>query len=249
MKFSTVIITKNEADNIERTIRAVQQVCEDIVVVDSGSTDDTISICRRLGVRVFEYEWKGYSANKNFGAAQAQFDWILSIDADEVLSAALIQTLQNLHPQQETVYAIDILTNYCGQWIRHSGWYPCWRTRLYHRQEVRWNDDLAHEGLLIPTHFKEKRLQGIVEHYSYKSYADHDERIERYAQLSAKNLYLQKKKPSWVKLYLGPPFRFFRTLVLKLGFLDGKAGWIISRKDAYLVYRKYRLLRNLWLNP
>lgn len=245
MPFSTVIITKNEADNIERTLLAAQQVCSDIVVVDSGSTDATVAICKRLGARVFPYTWEGYSANKNYGAAQAQHDWILSIDADEVLSMDLIATLQQVDLGEKTVYAIDILTNYCGTWIRHSGWYPCWRKRLYNRKNVHWNQDLAHEGLVIPEGFEVVCLQGKVEHYSYKSLDDHDQRIEHYAQLSASNLHRQGKQAGFVKLYLGPPFRFFRTFVLKLGFLDGQSGWIISKKDAYLVYRKYRLLRTL----
>ncbi|RMF23241.1 MAG: glycosyltransferase family 2 protein, partial [Bacteroidetes bacterium] len=127
---SAVVITRNEERNIARCLEALRQVCTDIVVVDALSTDRTPDICRDCGVRLFQKEWENYSANKNFGNAQARHDWVLSIDADEVLSPELVATLQNLQPQTGCVYALDRLNNYCGVWVRHSGWYPNWKVRL-----------------------------------------------------------------------------------------------------------------------
>lgn len=246
MPFSAVIITKNEAHNIERTLIALQEVCTDIVIVDSGSTDATIAICERLGVRVISYDWKGYAANKNYGASCCENDWVLSIDADEVLSDELINSLSEIQLVENTVYSLDRFTNYCGQWIRHSGWYPEWKPRLYQRTQVHWQGDFVHETLAIPKNFNLIRLEGKLLHYSYTSSEDHLERIERYAQLSAQQLFAQHKKTGFLKLWLAPVFRFFKTYILKRGFLDGKNGWIISCRNASMVHRKYRLLNDLW---
>ena len=137
-KKMTVIITKNEAANIERTLVAINKVCDDIVVVDSGSTDETVIIAERLGARVVPHHWEGYAANKNLGAEQAQHDWILSIDADEVLSDKLIGTLKDFSPQKNEVYELDRITNYCGDWIHYSGWYPDYKIRLYNKKYIHW---------------------------------------------------------------------------------------------------------------
>lgn len=246
--FSTVIITKNEAANIERTLVAINQVCTDVIVVDSGSTDATVAVAKRLGATVVPYHWEGYAANKNLGAKYAQHDWILSIDADEVLSDALIQTLNGFSPKENEVYELDRITNYCGDWIYHSGWYPDYKIRLYNRKRVHWQGEFVHETLSVPHHFKIVPLSGKLLHYSYTSSQDHWDRIEKYAQLSAQQLHSKGKKATFIKRYLAPAFRFFRTLILKKGILDGKNGWVISRRNAYLVRRKYQLLGQLKSN-
>ncbi|MFZ2899958.1 MAG: glycosyltransferase family 2 protein [Saprospiraceae bacterium] len=240
---SAVVITLNEASNIETCVKALLQVTGDVVVVDAFSTDGTHDLAKALGARVVQAEWIGYSHNKNLGNQAARHDWILSVDADEVLSDELIQTLKGLQPQPGAVYELDRLTNYCGKWIRHCGWYPDWKPRLFDRREVRWQGDYVHETLALPEGFKAIRLKGKLLHYSYKTRADHWQRIERYAELSAREMHARGKRATWVKLYLSPAIRFLRTLLLNQAFLDGWAGWVISWSGARLVYRKYRKLR------
>ena len=242
---SAVVITKNEAENIKPCLLALMQVTDDIVVVDANSSDNTKAIAKELGAQVYTYEWQGYSKNKNYGNSRCQHDWVLSIDADEILSDELIATINQLEPQEGHVYSLDRITNYCGEWIKHSGWYPDWKIRLFNRQEIEWKGDFVHERLALSKQYKNIELQGKVYHYSYKSSDDHLERIERYAHLAAQELKSKNKNANFIKLYISPIFRFFRTYILKKGILDGKNGLIISRRNAYLVHRKYRILKGL----
>jgi len=244
LKISAVIITKNEATNIARCLESLQKVVAEVIVIDAYSTDNTVKIAQSLGAIVVETEWLGYSQNKNYGNQLAKNDWILSIDADEVLSAELSKTIQNLRLKENTVYSINRLNNYCGQWIKHSNWHPDWNSRLFNKKQVSWKGDFVHEKLTIPTTMKTVRLEGLLYHYSYQNSADHWERIEKYAQLSAQQLFQDGKKATFIKLWLSPIARFLRTYFLKRGFLDGRAGWIISIRNAYLAYIKYRLLRD-----
>ncbi len=241
--FSAVLITKNEAATIADVLRPLQTLTDDIVVIDSQSTDGTIAICEAHGARVIQSEWLGYSATKNFGHSQAKYDWILSVDADEVLSDELISSLQNIQLKDKTVYALDRITDLYGTWIRHSGWYPDWKIRLFQRDPVYWKGDFVHETLHVPIDFEVVKLKGKFYHYSYKNAEDHLQRIEKYAVLAAEEMHAKGKKATFVKLYLSPVSRFIKTLIFQGGFLDGKAGWTIARRNAYLVRRKYRLLK------
>ena len=246
LPISAVIITKNEASTIARCIQAVQQVAAEVIIIDAFSTDETVAIAKDLGAKVFQKTWIGYAHNKNYGNQIAQYDWILSIDADEVLSPTLISTIQQLTLANNTIYAVNRLVNYGGQWVKHSGWHPDWKVRLFNRQTTQWAEtDLVHERLLYPPSNHQVRLKGVVYHYSYKNSEDHWQRIEQYAQLSARQLAAAGKKATFVKLYLAPIARFLRTYFLKKGFLDGRLGWRISCRNAYLVYRKYRLVKGV----
>ena len=239
-EISVVLITFNEAENLRRTLPPLAEVTDDIVVVDSGSTDDTVALCASYGARVIERPWEGYANAKNFGNLQARHDWILSVDADEELSPELVRSLHALKPVDHTVYALDRLTNFCGTWIRHSGWYPDWKIRLFNRTHVRWTGDFVHEHLKFPEEFKVQRLEGKLLHWSYKSTDDHLQRMQRYAELSAQKMYARGKAVSSLRRLLGPPFRFLRTYFLKAGILDGRYGWLISVRNARMVRLKYR---------
>lgn len=245
-KISGVIITKNEATNIERCIESLQSVVAEIVVIDAFSEDETVKIAQNLGAKVIQKEWIGYSQNKNFGNQLAQNDWILSIDADEVLTNDLIQTLQQLTLEKNTVYSINRLNNYCGQWIKHCGWHPDWNIRLFNKKTTKWKGEFVHEKLAFSPTIKVIKLNGLLYHYSYQNSDDHWQRIEKYAQLAAQQLFQEGRKATFIKLWLSPIARFFRTYIFKLGFLDGKAGWIISVRNAYLVHRKYSALRKIY---
>jgi len=241
---SAVIITKNEAENIARCIQAVQQVAQEVLVIDAFSEDKTVEIAIELGAKVLQKEWKGYGANKNYGNQSAQYDWILSIDADEVLSPDLIESLRKMPLETNTVYAVNLIMNYEGKWVRHSGWHPDWNVRLFNRKNAYWESNaLVHESLCYPKNSPLIHLSGLLYHYSYKNSADHWQRIEKYAQLSAQQLIQQGKKATFIKLYLSPIARFFKTYFVKKGFLDGYLGWTISWRNAYLVWRKYRIVR------
>lgn len=244
-EFSAVVIARDEADNIRPCLEALLQVTTQIWVVDSGSLDGTPEIARSLGARVHATEWLGYSATKNLGNSLPSTDWILSIDADEVLSPGLILSLQAWTPEAGKVYALDRLTNYCGHWVRHSGWYPDWKVRLFDRRTTRWEGDFLHEKLAFPPGTEVVRLSGKLLHYSYKSSDDHWRRMERYARLAAEEMLARGKKPGWWKRALSPAFRFFRTLILKSAWRDGRTGWTIAWRNAWLVRRKYQILREM----
>lgn len=241
--FSAVVITLNEAENIAACLQPLLAVTDDVVVVDSRSTDATVQIATKLGARVVSVDWQGYSQTKNYANSLARYDWILSIDADEVVSPELQASLRHWQPRPQTVFLLDRFTNYCGTWVRHSGWYPDWKIRLFDRREVHWTGAYVHEDLYLPPAVQQVKLEGKLFHYSYRNSEDHWARIEKYAQLSAAKLYHKGKKATLWKVWFSPVARFLRTYFLKRGFLDGKTGWILSARNFYLVRRKYRLLR------
>ncbi len=245
MPFSAVVVAKNEAQNIEACLKPLLRIADEVLVADSGSHDETPAIAQKLGARVIHLKWEGYAQTKNRANQQAKHDWILSIDADEVLSEELEKNLQSLKPREHTVYALDRITNYCGQWVKHSGWYPDWKLRLFNRAHSHWEGAFVHERLHLPKGTKTERLKGKLFHYSYRTEEEHLQRIEKYAHLSALQMLEEGRKTSLFKLYCGPAARFLRTFVLKRGFLDGKLGLKLSRRDAFLVKRKEQWLRQL----
>lgn len=245
-QFSAVVISHNEARTIGNCVEALRKVCDEVVVLDSQSTDGTIGICEKLGAKVVQQDWLGYSQTKNLGNQMASNDWILSIDSDEVLSDELIETLKNLKPETTKVYALDRITEYEGKWVRHSGWYPEWKVRLFDRREVMWQGDFVHETLHIPADYQVVRLKGKLFHYSFKDADDHLRRLEKYARLGAEEQFAAGKKVTFLKRYFSPAFRFIRGFLLKKGFLDGKIGWQICSREAAMVRRRYQILDELW---
>jgi glycosyltransferase involved in cell wall biosynthesis len=232
--FSVVIIARNEEKHISACIEAAQQVTHDIVLVDSGSKDRTIELASQAGARVFPYEWKGYGANKNYGNQQALNDWIISIDGDEIISPQLIKSINRLKPVNGHVYKLNSLVNYAGTWIKHSGWYPRWKHRIFNKKECRWNDALVHEDLEPLNDKVIHALQGDLLHYSYSSYEEHKIKVLDYAELQALQWVKNNKSPSLLKKLFGPYFNFLKTYVLQLGFLDGQAGFHIAKMNALL---------------
>jgi len=243
---SGVLIVKNEAENIPACFAALNQVVDEIIVVDHESEDDTKQVAQKLGAKVFNRKWEGYAAGKNFGNEQTTFDWILSIDADEILSEELIRTIQELKlSDKNDVYGLDRANYFGDTWVKHCGWYPDWKIRLFHKEIAKWEGDYVHERLRFSEKVNRTRLKGKLRHNSYKTDQDHLDRIERYAKLAAEQLINNGKSPSWLKKKIGPGFRFFRTYILKKGFLDGHLGWQISKRNAYMIRRKYELFETL----
>ncbi len=244
-KISVVIITLNEERNIERCLQSVLKVADEILVLDSFSTDRTQEICQSHQVKFIQSEWKGYSETKNYANGLAENDWILSLDADEELSDELIRSVLQLKENNDLKNAqISRLTNYCGSWIRHGAWYPDYKIRLFNRQQSSWQGHI-HETLSNIDMQNLILLRGDCFHYSYYTVEDHLRQTEKFSRMSAENVFHSKKNVSLVKKLFGPSFRFIRDYIFKLGILDGKAGFTIAKISAKAVKLKYQYLKEL----
>lgn len=237
---SVVIICRNAAKTIHQCVNAATSISQDIIVVDSGSDDGSTALASAAGARVINHDWQGYGANKNYGASLALHDWIVSIDADEVLDETLIKYLQELQPQRGTVYQLNSIVYLAGQWVRHSGWHPIWKHRVYHRADLRWNDAKVHEDLTPLDRQQIQQLPGVLLHYSYTDKHDHQLKTDRYARLRAEQWLREGRSPSIAKRLLGPTFRWVRTYILKQGFRDGAVGLYIARSNAAMIRAQIR---------
>lgn len=247
-KISVVIITFNEEKNIARCIKSVEGVADEILVVDSCSSDKTVEISKSLGAKVISQPFLGYAEQKNFANAQASFDYILSLDADEALSpklrAELLKAKETLSP--ENVYEMKRLTNYCGTWIHHSGWYPDRKIRLFHKTKAHWGGGAVHEKLFFSSDVIIRRIDVDILHYSYYSLEEHVKQLDKFSSIAAKELFENNKKVSLFKLVSSSATRFLSHYIWKLGFLDGYAGYRIARMEGYASFLKYAKLRELY---
>ncbi len=244
MKISATIITCNEERNIARAIESLR-CCDEILVVDSGSTDRTVEIAEKLNARVIESPWPGYSKQKNLAAAQAANDWILSLDADEALSEALegeIWQLRKNGPEFDA-YTMPRMAQYLGRWILHSGWYPDRKVRLYHRSKATWVGEFVHETVKVDGGVG--HLKSNILHYTCESLSEHLRTIDRYTTLAAQEVAARREVIGWPKLICEPGWTFFRTYVLQLGMLDGLEGLMIANMAALYTFLKYAKARNM----
>ena len=241
---TAVIITFNEDRNIGRCLDSLRGAADEIIVVDSGSTDRTRWIAKDHGARVFEHSWEGYGAQKNFGNGLATHSYILSLDADEALSDELRASI-NMSKQSglHGVYGFARLANYCGQWIRHGGWYPDRKIRLFPGARVRWAEDPVHEGLEIQGAAPVTWLAGDLLHYTCRTREEYRDRTESYARLGAEKVRRKGQSLLFLRSTLGPRLRFLKMYVWKRGYLDGPAGYEIAEAAAAEVRLKYRLAR------
>ncbi|MEO5572776.1 MAG: glycosyltransferase family 2 protein [Bacteroidia bacterium] len=244
-KISAVVITYNEERNIERCLTSLQQVADEIIVVDSFSKDRTEEICKTFNVKFHQRTWDDFSSAKNFGNEKAANDWILSLDADEALSDELKKNIREVKNKNATGnYKFNRLTNYCGKWIRHCGWYPDTKTRLFLRTQGDW-EGTVHEKLIIKNNSPVHYLNGDILHYSYATAEEHIMKQYKYAEASAEQLYKSGAKANFFHVYIKPLIKFFRDYFFYLGFLDGAHGYIISKISASAVYIKYKRLSEL----
>jgi glycosyltransferase involved in cell wall biosynthesis len=245
VKLSVVIITYNEEKNIERCLSSVAEVADEIVVIDSFSTDRTKEICIKNKVVFIEKEWMGYSESKNYGNTKASNNWILSLDADEALSKELINAILDFKKKPNSSCGkFNRLTNYCGSWIKHGGWYPDAKIRIFDRSVAKWSGSI-HEKLTFSTPTKVVHLAGDCLHYSYYNIEQHYAQADKFTTIAAKDLFERGKIPSYIKLYVSPIIKFVRDYLFKLGFLDGQAGFTIARISAYATYLKYAKTKQL----
>jgi glycosyltransferase involved in cell wall biosynthesis len=246
MEISAVIITYNEERRLEPALKSLEGIVEEIIVVDRYSDDDTVKIAKKYTDRVFQRKWTNFADQKNYANRKTQFPWILSLDADERLSPKLREEIM-LWKEQEpecSGFSMPRQVFYLGRWIRHSGWYPDRKIRLFQKDKARWEGEYVHENLVIED--KVKKLNGSLHHFTYRNIADHLRRINLFSDLGAQKLYAQNKKCRWYHLICLPFFRFGRAYLLNAGFLDGFAGFVISVLDGYSVFARYAKLREIW---
>jgi glycosyltransferase involved in cell wall biosynthesis len=244
MKISATIITYNEERNIARAMESLR-CCDEIVVVDSHSSDRTVEIAEKLGARVIENTWPGYAAQKNFAAAQATYDWILSLDADEALSEMLeaeIWQLKKTGPKFDS-YTMPRMAQYLGKWILHSGWYPDRKVRLFDRTRSKWVGEFVHESVVVEGTVGE--LEANLLHFTCQSLSEHLKTMDRYTTLAAEQLVSVGKRIGWVQLLLDPIWTFIRTYFFQLGFLDGVEGLAIAWMGAMYQFIKFAKARNM----
>jgi glycosyltransferase involved in cell wall biosynthesis len=238
MKISAAIITLNEQRNIARAIESLR-CCDEIVVVDSGSTDRTCEIAANLGARVLEAEWRGYAGQKNYATDQCTHDWVLSIDADESLSEALEAEIWQLKKAgaKADAYTMPRLAQYLGRWILHGGWYPDRKIRLFDRRRARWVGDFVHESVVSVGRVDD--LEGNLLHFTCDSLTEHLKSMDRYTTLAAQQWVGSGRRVRWRHLMLNPPWTFINTYFLKRGFQDGFEGLAIAYMAGLYNFLKY----------
>ena len=237
-RLSVVVITRNEAANIRAALESVRWA-EELVVVDSGSTDDTLRIAGEIADRVTAHDWAGYGAQKNHATELAAHDWVLSLDADERVSPALAREIRALLQAEPAArgYRIPRVTRYLGRWIRSTDWYPDHQLRLYDRRAARWNDRLVHESVAVDGPVR--RLRGELEHHAYRDVSHHLQTIDRYTTLAARQMHREGRRAGWVDLAVRPPAAFLRNYVVRRGVRDGVHGLIVSLLNAGYVLLKF----------
>jgi glycosyltransferase involved in cell wall biosynthesis len=244
VKISAVLITFNEEANIKKAIESVSWA-DEVVVVDSHSTDATRTIAAALGARVIERDWPGFSDQKQFAVDSASNDWVFSLDADERVSPQLKHQILELSraPNSADGFYIPRLSTYMGRQIRHSGWYPDKQMRLFDRRKGSWNGRPIHESVELAPGAKTGELKSEILHFSVKNAAEHHRMIgERYAPLAAKHMFDSGRRTSPFRTAFAGPAAFLRSYILKLGILDGFPGYCIARFAAHHAYLKHLLL-------
>lgn len=227
---STIIVAKNEAKKISRCIKAALQVSAEVIVIDTGSVDDTIVVSETSGATVRKLDWQGYGMTKNLGMQYATNDWILSLDADEVMDAELICSIRQLDLQDPTqVYELQRITNLAGKWIMHSGWYPDKIARLFHKDIASWTDSPVHEKLQFQQKVNFNLLDGLLWHFSYDSLENLNSKTLMYAQLNAEKRRNRGKKATFYSGTIEPWVKAFKIFFVLGGWMDGKAGWYLAK--------------------
>ena len=240
---TATVITFNEAANIQAALESLSWA-DEIVVVDSESTDDTAAIARRFTERVIVQRWPGYVAQKNFAAAQASHDWIFSLDADERVSPALAAEVQRVATSPRAAgYRVPRVTYHLGRWIRSTDWYPDYQLRLYDRRRARWAGRYVHESVRADGGVED--LRGELLHYAYRDLSHHLQTMDRYTTLAARQMFEEGRRAGWVDLAVHPPAAFVRNYVLRGGFRDGVPGLIVSAMNARYVGLKFAKLWEL----
>jgi glycosyltransferase involved in cell wall biosynthesis len=239
IRLSVVIITFNEEKNIGRCLDSVREIADEIVVVDSFSTDGTQEICLRKGARFLTHRFEGHIQQKNYAITQASSPYILSLDADEALSERLLASIKAVKSSWEhDGYYVNRLNNYCGDWIRHGGWYPDRKLRLFDSRKGSWKGKNPHDRYEMQTGSRIARIEGDLLHYSFYTVQGHLQQVKKFTTIASREVSANPLSLS-LKMLLSPPAKFFRDYIFRLGFLDGKAGFLVASISAWASFLKY----------
>ena len=248
-KLSVVIITYNEEKNIERCLQSVKEIADEIVVVDSYSQDKTPEICSQYPVNFIQHPFEGHIEQKNRARKQASYPFVLSLDADEAVSERLKQSILEVKqdPQHDGYY-FNRLTNYCGKWIRHCGWYPDRKLRLWNRDMGQWTGINPHDRFEMENEASTAFLKGDLLHYSYYSIKGHIDQVNKFSDLGSQALFQKGKKSNLLKICFKPLWKFFKDYILQGGFRDGYYGFVISVISSHATFLKYVKIKELQKN-
>jgi glycosyltransferase involved in cell wall biosynthesis len=247
-QISVVIITYNEEQNIGRCIQSVLDIADEIVILDSISTDKTKEICLKYPVRFIEQPFLGYIEQKNKALEYATFPHVLSLDADEALSDELKNSIIKVKENwQGEGYYFNRLTNFCGKWIKHTDWYPDKKLRLFDKRKGQWSGINPHDKYTLQPGCKELFLKGDILHYSFPSIDHHMEVTKKFTSIMAKEGYEKGKKVTIISLLISPFWKFIKSYFIRLGFLDGHYGFVVSVISAYATFIKYVKIKELQL--
>jgi glycosyltransferase involved in cell wall biosynthesis len=241
VKISATIITLNEEKKLEGCLQSLQDIADEIVVVDSFSTDQTRAICERYNARFIQHPFEGYVAQKNYAVAMASHDYILALDADERISSELKASVLKVKNDWGSAfgYAVNRFNNYCGKWMHFSGWYPERKVRLWDRRKAGWVGTDPHDFVRIPNHHV-KKLEGHLLHYAYLTVDEHLQQVHRFAEVAARAKYKNGAPVNFViNVIFSPLFRFVKSYIFQLGFLDGYYGFIFCTTSASMTFFKY----------
>jgi glycosyltransferase involved in cell wall biosynthesis len=244
-QLSAVIITLNEARNLEHCLQSLEGIADEIIVLDSFSTDATLAIAKKFNCHIVQEKFIGFGPQKNKAIALASNDWILSIDADECLSASLQKSIQawKQNTPSHALYTMNRLTNYAGHWIRFGGWYPDTLLRLFNKQHAQFSSAIVHEEVVFEKGMRLKKMKGDILHYSFPYIITHLRKIVKYSRIGAASDIENGKSCSYLKYKFVPIWIFIIQYIVKLGCLDGRAGWKVSYYSALAAKRKYGLIR------
>jgi len=249
IKISVAIITYNEEKNIARCLQSVKGLADDIVVIDSHSEDSTTQIAENLGARVIKRPFAGHIEQKNFAIDQTQFEWVLSLDADEALSSELKDSIKKIKEEGPGAgvhgFFFNRLTNYAGLWVKHCGWYPDKKLRLFNKAHARWTGMNPHDIIKMKPASKTGFLKGDLLHYSYGSISDHVNQTNKFTTIAAKAAFQKGIKSNHFKIFTRPPLKFIRDYFWKRGILDGRYGFIICLINSLSALLKYSKLKDL----
>ena len=247
IQLSAVIITYNEEEHLEKCLNSLLDVADEIVVVDSFSTDNTKTICEKFKVKFIQHAFEGYIEQKNLALSLAKYDHILSLDGDEALSDLLKESIKKTKNNWIfDGYYCNRLNNYCGQWIKHSDWYPDKKLRLFKKGSGEWKGINPHDRYNLKNGKIAGILKGDLLHWIYRDFQEHNQKVEKFSTIAAQAYFDLGIKSSIFKIIFRPTWAFFKAYILRLGFLDGLNGYIICVQTFNVTFLKYIKLRQLW---
>lgn len=245
---SVVIITFNEERNIGRCIDSAKEVADEIIILDSYSTDNTTDIARSKGAVIYQQKFQGYGPQKNAALKLASHDFVLSLDADEALSPELNrEILAEKKASGHDAYVMNRCTNYCGKFIRHGSWYPDKKTRLFNKKMAKWSNEMVHEKIEMLPNARAKQLKGDILHYSFNSIEEHIAQNNKFSTISAETSFADGHRTNLFKIIVNPSWAFVFSYILRLGFIDGFYGFIVAVNISHLTFLKHTKLKTLQL--